>query len=279
MADHPFLQIAGIHRPRVLGPALPEKGLTNLADQLGTLLFCTLDDELVPLLERIIRGMGLLPQRAETADGAAAIAATLLPRLILLDRPSGASGVCHRLKMNPQSYFIPLFLVREAGDDSLETSFLANESFTHPLDLRLLEERLHRYLFRQPAADRETGRTLSREVWIEQKVRDAYSFSYHGTLDPERLQALTVRIGELLVVGRRDFTLNLLEAEHLGNIPAAAFIELDRSIRVCGGHLKLIVPPTELGEELSRQGLDTDQYCREEEPHPPADRRNPPWKH
>lgn len=226
-----------------------------------TLLLCEEHKETEALLEPIAAEFGLKLVCTSHAETVVALAEEHRPELILLNIPA-PGPVCHHLKMDSQLYHIPLFVIAPGSDRDLELQFLSNEFFVKPLQSITLREKIRAYL--ELRLEAETGapaRTATRERWVEKKGSSGnYVFEYTGEIDTDKLEALSTRIAELITVGRNQFTLNLLQASRIGNVPLSRFKKIQDIVSQAGGHLKILIHPHPISTELAEKGIDIDEY-------------------
>lgn len=179
------------------------------------------------------------------------------PRAIIIEMADPVP-LCHELKMNPQLYAIPLFVLIAEGSAGEDLGFLANEILPSPVIPRLLLEALERYLKRPDT----TGllKTETRERWVEIRNHSAYLFEYKGNISDERMISLRNRISELLSVGRDSFTINLTGAKHLDNLSPAGFVSLWQMVGRSGGLIRFVLPVSTLASTLVGLGIPVDEY-------------------
>lgn len=223
------------------------------------ILLCEQQKEVEQVLVPHCDELGFHITLTQNSEAVPVLAREHNPRIVMLNiaRPV---HLCHMLKMDPGLYYIPLFVFMEAEADDLELQFLSNELFRKPFDPLAVLDKVSHYLQLEQYPKKHPLASTTRERWVEKKVRHAYIFEYVGALDQTRMEGLRNRIEELLAVGRRDFTLNLMKAEHIENIPASSFLSLHELITRSNGYLKIIIHLSPLAEELAEHGVDIDEY-------------------
>ena len=168
--------------------------------------------------------------------------------------------ICHRLKMDPSFYSVPVFVFLESGAEDFELQFLANEVFQKPFSEAAVISNIKKYLNKYDLEHDSPLQTITKNTWIEEKVHDTYFFEFIGTIEQYHIEKLLERINELLTVGRRTFTIKLVHASHADNIPSELFSRLHNTVQHVSGHIKFLVPQSSFADNLNNLGLDVDQY-------------------
>ena len=227
------------------------------------ILLCESHKEIEPLLQPVLAESRTRLLTCSSTDAAFELTREHKPQLIILNTPA-PGPLCHKLKMDSNLYYIPIFVVASPEERNIELQFLSNEFFKKPLQTIDLLGRMRRYMGqrREESLDAKPGKTQTRtkDRWIEKKTGVSYQFEYNGDFTGNTMESLITRVSELTAVGRKAFTINLLHADHIENIPISLFRKLQDIVLKNGGHLKVLSHLTPMTEELSVKGIDIDEY-------------------
>jgi hypothetical protein len=155
---------------------------------------------------------------------------------------------------------IPLLAITPQASSGEELSFLANEVFSYPPDLRLLVNALTRYSREKEIPTTTLSKTETRDRWIEVRSHSSYLFEYKGIISDERIKSLRDRISELLAVGRNSFTVNLTAALHLDNLSPNTFVSLWQMTIRSAAEIRFVLPVSSLASSLISLGIPVDEY-------------------
>ncbi|MCK4907926.1 MAG: response regulator [Spirochaetes bacterium] len=181
--------------------------------------------------------------------------------LINIDNPLHLG---HLLKIHPSLYYIPLFVFLEPGTEENEIQFLSNEIIHKPINEIKLIEKIKYYLSLEKSDPSQPLLSQTKEKWIEKKIKDSYIFEYVGNIKLDNIETLRSRIQDLLAIGRNDFVVNLINSQHIENVSASIFHNIREDIKTASGHLKILMQMSSFAEELSRSGIDIDEYVKKD---------------
>ena len=226
------------------------------------ILLCEPHKEIEPVIQPLTRELNTSLVTCTSEDAAWEQLRESAQDLIILNCPD-PGPLCHRIKMDSEHYYLPIFVIATTDERNIELQFLSNELFIKPLQTIDLIKKIRKYL--EPAErEREIQpgepQTRTRNCWIEKKTGSTYHFEFAGDFSRPTMESLLKRISELTTVGRKVFTINLLQARHIENIPISLFRKLQDIVRKSGGHLKMLSHITPITDELSGKGIDIDEY-------------------